>query len=66
VTGVLEGIRILDFSRFGAGPLCPLLLADMGAEVIRIENLAERMTDPFLPQILFNLLRRGRLYSKKG
>jgi len=34
---VLGDIRILDLSRFLAGPLCGMLLADMGAEVIRIE-----------------------------
>ncbi|MBU2547165.1 MAG: CoA transferase [Proteobacteria bacterium] len=35
---VLENIRVLDFSRFIAGPYCGMLLADMGAEVIRIDR----------------------------
>ena len=35
----LEGLRVLDLSRFQACPLCGMILADMGAEVIRIEQL---------------------------
>ncbi len=34
----LDNIRVLDFSRFFAGPVCGMLLADMGAEVIRIDS----------------------------
>ncbi|MGH7097460.1 MAG: CaiB/BaiF CoA transferase family protein [Stellaceae bacterium] len=39
MTGVLKGVRVLDFGRYIAGPFCAALLADLGAEVIRIERI---------------------------
>jgi len=38
--GILDGVRILDLSQFLSGPHTTLLLAGMGAEVIRVDNPA--------------------------
>jgi crotonobetainyl-CoA:carnitine CoA-transferase CaiB-like acyl-CoA transferase len=41
MTAPLSGLRVADFSKFLPGPYCTWLLADLGAEVIRIENPRE-------------------------
>ena len=64
---VLDGIRVLDFGRYIAGPYCGTLLGDLGAEVIRIEKI-DGSEDRFLSPIsdkgdgaLFMQMARNKL-----
>ncbi|MHA1265470.1 MAG: CaiB/BaiF CoA transferase family protein [Candidatus Helarchaeota archaeon] len=50
---VLDGIRVLDLSQFFSGPWCGMLLADMGAEVIKVE-----------PSPIGDYIRVGTLFEK--
>ena len=67
--GPLSGVRVLDFTRILSGPYCTLLLADMGAEVIKVESRRGDDTRGWGPPFLdddqtlsayFGALNRGK------
>ena len=50
--GVLDGVRVLDFGRYIAGPFCAALLGDLGADVVRVEKVRggeDRFLVPLTP-----------------
>jgi alpha-methylacyl-CoA racemase len=57
--GPLSGIKIVEMAGIGPGPMCAMLLSDMGAEVLRIDRLQDAglgiKRDP-----RFDLMNRGR------
>lgn len=75
---ILEDVRVLDLTQAQAGPMCTMFLADMGAEVIKIEPAWGDMTRFFPPLVeekvspYFMFLNRNKrsvtlnLKSEKG
>jgi alpha-methylacyl-CoA racemase len=41
-TGPLRGVRVLEFAGLGPGPFCGMLLADLGADVVRVDRRGSR------------------------
>ena len=59
-SGPLAGVRVVEFAGIGPGPMCGMLLADMGAEVLLLERLEP--ADIGIPRSRqFELLHRGKL-----
>ncbi len=57
--GVLSGCKIVEFAGIGPAPMCAMLLADMGAEVLRVDR-AEDASLGIQTESKYNLLGRGR------
>ena len=55
--GACAGLRVLDFSQGLAGPMATMVLADFGADVIRVEPVDD---DPGWGQPVYLLLQRGK------
>jgi crotonobetainyl-CoA:carnitine CoA-transferase CaiB-like acyl-CoA transferase len=68
-TGPLDGLKVIDLSHIMAGPACSMLLADMGADVIKVEKIpggddARRMVPPTVAEesaafLIMNRNKRG-------
>ncbi|MDO9024811.1 MAG: CaiB/BaiF CoA-transferase family protein [Zwartia sp.] len=61
----LEGVKVLDFSTLLPGPMCTLLLAEAGADVIKIERASGDDMRDYSPKVgadsvNFSLLNRGK------
>ena len=49
IAGPFEGLRVVDFGRYIAGPFCAALLGDLGADVIRVEKREGREDRTLVP-----------------
>ena len=52
-TGPLQGMRVIELAHIMAGPVCGLMLADMGADVVKVEKVpggddARRFVPPLI------------------
>ena len=59
MAGPLTGYRIIEIAGIGPGPFAAMLLADMGAEVVRVER-ASAVRGPLPEGAHFDVLLRGR------
>lgn len=60
---LLKGVKVLDLTRFLAGPFCTMILADMGAGVIKVEPPGGDPTRAFRPKQLSEMARSGYFAS---
>ena len=62
MTGSLAGLRIIEIASIGPGPFCGMMLADHGAEVIRIERPGDGLA--VAPAVTADILARSRRSMK--
>jgi crotonobetainyl-CoA:carnitine CoA-transferase CaiB-like acyl-CoA transferase len=62
----LEGIKIIDLTRLGPGPFCTMLLADMGADVIKIEAGGGRAAQTIETTMDSEVEERRRAFNAEG
>ena len=64
MSGPLKGLKVIEFGGIGPGPFCAMMLADMGADVIRLDRKADKGKDRGEPTFLASgrrgVLHRGR------
>nr|WP_047165578.1 CaiB/BaiF CoA-transferase family protein [Sphingomonas sp. Y57] len=58
--GPLTGLRVIEFAGIGPGPFCAMMLADMGADVIRIERRRSAPAPDTDRSASFDITLRGR------
>ncbi len=58
MSGPLSGIKVIEIAGIGPGPFTAMMLADMGAEVIRVDRAGSVSGDPGKPNL--EILNRGR------
>jgi len=64
MSGPLTGYTVVELQGIGPGPFCGMVLADLGAEVIRIDR-AERVPAETPRRPPMNVMARGRKTKKK-
>ena len=57
--GVLAGVRIIEFAGIGHSPMAAMLLAELGADVLRVDRINKVQLGTHKPE-RFNLLYRSR------
>ena len=60
MSGPLQGIKVVELAGIGPGPMCAMLLSDLGAEVIRVDRLTPSAGMGIDSGRRFNVLNRGR------